>query len=354
MRREYVARALVLLLVGAAIAAPLLARRFSAQPPLLRARMAETGGWSLEGAPAGNPADLAAVVGVPLRLRLTSDDVVHSFAVGHGAGMPEGVAAVDILPGEISEVTLVFDQPGRYTYYCTRWCSVNHWRMRGVIEVAASPTGESSGSPSPAAAPTPEPPLYLQLGLDLDAARPAPAALPAQPPSASRGAAFAAEIPAQFRTPEYYRSHSPVELWIDLRADPSLARLTDQELWDQVAWAWQAQTLPQELAAAARQYAENCAACHGEQGAGDGVFADDLAPPQTGEHAGMPAGEMTTAPASFSDPAQLLSASPALLHGKILRGGMGTGMPYWGPIFTDQQIWELVAYLYTIPFAQEP
>jgi len=26
----------------------------------------------------------------------------------------------------------------------------------------------------------------------------------------------------------------------------------------------------------------------------------------------------------------MLGASPALLHGKIVRGGMGTGMPYWG------------------------
>lgn len=26
-----------------------------------------------------------------------------------------------------------------------------------------------------------------------------------------------------------------------------------------------------------------------------------------------------------------------MLQGKILRGGMGTGMPYWGPIFTEEQ-----------------
>lgn len=358
MRKETLARILILLLAGAAIAAPLLARWFSAQPPLLHARMAETGGWTLEGAPAGNPGDLTAVAGEPLRLRLTSDDVVHSFAVGHGAGMPAGVAAVDILPGEISEVTLTFDRPGKYTYYCTRWCSVNHWRMRGVIEVSASAApaaGDQSGSPAPAAeAPTPAAPLYLQLGLDLDAARPTPAALPARPPSASRGAGLEARLPAEFLAPDYYRSHSPAEVWSGLRQDSTLARFNDQDLWDLVALAWSAQSTPASLNAAAQTYAQNCAACHGEMGDGAGIFADDLAPPESTEHAAMPAGEMTAAPADFSDPSRLLSASPALLHGKILRGGMGTGMPYWGPIFTDQQIWDLVAYLYTIPFPQEP
>jgi len=31
---------------------------------------------------------------------------------------------------------------------------------------------------------------------------------------------------------------------------------------------------------------------------------------------------------------------------------MGTGMPYWGPIFTNQQIWSLVDYLWTFQFDQ--
>jgi mono/diheme cytochrome c family protein len=55
-------------------------------------------------------------------------------------------------------------------------------------------------------------------------------------------------------------------------------------------------------------------------------------------------------PADLADPARMLAASPALLQGKILRGGMGTGMPSWGPIFTDGQTWDLVSYLYTLQF----
>lgn len=57
-------------------------------------------------------------------------------------------------------------------------------------------------------------------------------------------------------------------------------------------------------------------------------------------------GEGLYSPPDYTDPKQLLGASPALLEGKIVRGGMGTGMPYWGPIFTSTQIDALVAYLY--------
>ena len=56
------------------------------------------------------------------------------------------------------------------------------------------------------------------------------------------------------------------------------------------------------------------------------------------------------APANLADPERMLAASPALLQGKILRGGMGTGMPSWGPIFTDEQTWNLVAYIYSFQF----
>jgi mono/diheme cytochrome c family protein len=55
-------------------------------------------------------------------------------------------------------------------------------------------------------------------------------------------------------------------------------------------------------------------------------------------------------PANFTDPARMLGASPALLQGKILRGGMGTGMPMWGSIFTKDQIWDLIAYIYSFQF----
>lgn len=332
MRTEWLARTLVIVLLAAAIAIPVIGWRQRSQGILLHARMAETGGWM--------PENLTAVVGQPLHLRLTSDDVTHSFAIGQ-SDQP----AVDIHPGEVTDITLVFDKPGKYTFYCTRWCSINHWRMRGVIEVTAPASQESTPEPA-------EPPLYVQLGLDIDAEH-AAEFIPAQTPSAQRGAAYGQRLPAQYLERKIYLSHSPVELWQVLRVEPALQTLSDQALWDLAAWVWQQNTTRQELAEGQQLYAVNCGACHGEQGRGDGVFANDLARPETDEHTSMAAGEMTTRPTDFTAAAHMLAASPAHLQGKILRGGMGTGMPSWGPIFTEEQTWALVAYLWTFQFETE-
>jgi len=308
-----------------AIGAPLY---FWKNARLIHARMAENGGWT--------PDVIQAQVGRPLHLKFTSDDVVHGFAVGQ-RDMP----SVDILPGKVTDLTLTFDKPGIYTFYCTRWCGLNHWRMRGTIEVSGS---LSEPEPAPA-------PLYVSLGLNLDAPHDAPV-VPSQKPSAQRGQQFAAQFPIP-QSPnshplDYYRSHSPYEIFESLKDTP----LTESQRWDVVAYIWQSNTTSNALANGQQLYAQNCAACHGETGAGDGIFADELA--QAGEASMRTMNgtmDMTIqAPVDFTDPKRMLGASPARLHGKILRGGMGTGMPMWGSIFTDEQIWNLVAYLYSFQF----
>jgi hypothetical protein len=55
-------------------------------------------------------------------------------------------------------------------------------------------------------------------------------------------------------------------------------------------------------------------------------------------------------PSDFTDAQNMLGASSALLQGKIIRGGMGTGMPYWGTIFTDEEIEALVDHIWTFQF----
>lgn len=64
-----------------------------------------------------------------------------------------------------------------------------------------------------------------------------------------------------------------------------------------------------------------------------------------GLHPDEPAG-----PANFTDRSRLLAQSDAALQGKILRGGMGTGMPEFGSLYTDEQMWALVAYIRTFAF----
>ena len=324
MKQETTARLVVLLFAAIGVAIPLVGRQIALGKNNvieMYARMPENGGWS--------PDIIRAEVGQPIHLRITSDDVMHNFAVGK-----LDFEHVDIQPGEWSEMTLIFDEPGHYTFYCTRWCGPNHWRMRGVIEV-----GDYQADPELSS-----PPLFVELGIDIDAPHVA-AAVPESPPDPQSGAALNTRLPADILDRDVYLMHSPAELWAQLGADPSLVDLKDNELWDAVAYIWQANSSPDALAVGEELYAINCSACHGETGRGDGVMVRDLPAldPDSMKHA-------ATRPPDFSDPRVLLGAQPVLLQGKIVRGGMGTHMPYWGPVLTDEEIDALIAYFYTLAF----
>ena len=323
-RSELLSRILITIAMVGAVGTPLI---IWARTPLIHAQVAENGGWS--------PDVIHANAGEPLHLKLTSDDVVHGFAVGQ-----VDMQSVDILPGKVTDITLTFDKPGIYTFFCTRWCGLNHWRMRGTIEVSGS-NADLEPAPAPVLNEV-EAPLYVSLGLDIDAPHDAPI-IPSHQPSAINGQQLAANLPiTNYQSPDYYRSHSPYQVFDEL----STTSLTGSQRWDVVASIWQSNTTPESLANGQRLYAQNCAACHGENGAGDGVFADKVAA-DFGK--GMSSAN-NGRPVDFTDPMGMLGASPALLQGKILRGGMGTGMPMWGSIFTEEQIWDLIAYLYSFQF----
>lgn len=325
---ELLARILIVTGILLTVGTPLY---FWQRTPLIHAQMSEEGGWT--------PGVIKAKVGEPLELRFTSDDVMHGVAVGQ-----MDMQALDIEPGKITDLTLTFDKPGIYTFFCTRWCGVNHWRMRGTIEV----TGDSSASQE---APV-NIPLYVSLALDIDAPHESPD-IPSTQPSSTRGQALAQNLePALSVSSELYKSSSPYQIFQQLDASSALS---DSQKWDVVAYIWQVNTTPESLANGRELYAQNCAACHGESGAGDGVFADDLAAAGEASMQSMSGtmDSMMQTPVDFTDPKRMLGASPAILQGKILRGGMGTGMPMWGSIFTEKQIWDLVAYLYSFQFEYE-
>ncbi len=320
-RQEWAARLFVVLLLAAVSLGIAAAVRSQADIITLHASMPEDGGWQ--------PGHLSARVGEPLQLRLTADDVVHGFAVGRHDS-PE----VEVRPGQVSELTLLFDEPGAYTYTCTRWCGPDHWRMRGTIEVSG---GERDAEPAGA-------PLYVELGLDIDAPHPA-AVVPAERPSAAGGERLNVTLPQELLTRTTYMEMSPAGVWLALRSYPALQALGDAELWDAVAALWRRNTTPEALALGETLYRQNCAACHGENGAGDGVFAQ-----AAGGAMDDMRGHAVEAPTNFTNP-ELLGASNALLQGKILRGGMGTGMPAWGAILTDEELQALLDYLWTFQFA---
>jgi hypothetical protein len=81
----------IMLVIGVPLAAVL--GRSNSDMIEMQGKVAESGGWT--------PSDLTAQVGQPLHLRLTSDDVVHGFAVGQSP-MP----AIDVLPGQWTTTTL--------------------------------------------------------------------------------------------------------------------------------------------------------------------------------------------------------------------------------------------------------
>jgi mono/diheme cytochrome c family protein/plastocyanin len=331
---EWLGRTVVVLLAAGPPSASLLARAFEADDVVaLRGAMPERGGWQ--------PATLTAVVGESLRLRLTSGDVMHGFAIGRDHRPP-----VDVEPGRVTEIALRFDQPGTYTFYCTRWCGPNHWRMRGTIEVTGSAVAPDPTEPAP----------YLALGIDLDAPHPS-GVQPNGIPSAARGVTLETGVPETYFARDYFRRHSPAAVWRAFRADLGLRGFTDRQLWDLVASVWRGNTSAAALETGRGLYARNCAACHGPAGRGDGVMvaalrealrapAEDFVEHSRNRHT-------VAKPADFTDP-DFLGASPVLLHGKIVRGGMGTGMPYWGPVFTDAETWALVDFLYGFQFAYDP
>jgi mono/diheme cytochrome c family protein len=188
----------------------------------------------------------------------------------------------------------------------------------------------------------------VTLKLDLDALHESPLIPNIKPSTANQRQLVKNLDLSEFSTMDFYQTNSPYQTFEKL----SSTALTDSQKWDVVAYIWQSNTTSEALANGKKLFAQNCAACHGENGNGDGIFADDLKAAGDASKQTMTGSEAMKmqSPANFTDPERILGANPALLQGKILRGGMGTGMPMWGSIFTADQIWDLVAYLYSFQF----
>ncbi len=71
--------------------------------------------------------DLHVPVGVPVKLIMTSEDVIHSFWV------PEFRVKMDVLPGRYTTLWFEVDRPGIYRIFCNEYCGVEHSLMRGSV-----------------------------------------------------------------------------------------------------------------------------------------------------------------------------------------------------------------------------
>lgn len=62
--------------------------------------------------------------GVPVRIEVTSADVIHSFWI------PRLMGKIDMIPGRTNEYWFQADEPGRYPAICAEFCGLWHARMR--------------------------------------------------------------------------------------------------------------------------------------------------------------------------------------------------------------------------------
>jgi cytochrome c oxidase subunit 2 len=67
--------------------------------------------------------DVVLPVGVPVRFRLNSADVIHSFYV------PSFFFKRDAIPGRTNEFQVTIEKPGRYGGQCAEFCGLNHGQM---------------------------------------------------------------------------------------------------------------------------------------------------------------------------------------------------------------------------------
>ncbi len=73
--------------------------------------------------------ELHVPVGQPVRLLMTSEDVIHSFYV------PAFRVKEDVLPGRYTQTWFNATTPGRYILECSEYCGVYHSQMRGRVIV---------------------------------------------------------------------------------------------------------------------------------------------------------------------------------------------------------------------------
>jgi cytochrome c oxidase subunit II len=73
--------------------------------------------------------ELHVPVGRPIKIMLTSEDVIHSFFV------PDFRVHMDVLPGRYTTVWFEATQPGSYRLFCSQYCGTNHAGMGGKVVV---------------------------------------------------------------------------------------------------------------------------------------------------------------------------------------------------------------------------
>jgi len=104
-----------------------------ARPPANAAELFVVGKqwmWKIQH-PEGNREinELHVPLGRPIKLTLTSEDVIHSFF------LPEFRIKTDVLPGRYSTLWFQADRTGEFHLFCAQYCGAEHSRMVGRVIV---------------------------------------------------------------------------------------------------------------------------------------------------------------------------------------------------------------------------
>lgn len=73
--------------------------------------------------------ELHVPVGRPVKLTMTTEDVIHDF------GLPEFRTKMDVVPGRYTYMWFTATKPGKYHIFCQEYCGLNHSGMGGWLYV---------------------------------------------------------------------------------------------------------------------------------------------------------------------------------------------------------------------------
>ena len=75
------------------------------------------------------PNEITVLAGSKVTFYVTSPDVQHGFNIQNTN------ANFMVLPGQVSKLTITFNNPGTYNFICTEFCGAGHGIMYGAVVV---------------------------------------------------------------------------------------------------------------------------------------------------------------------------------------------------------------------------
>jgi plastocyanin len=302
------------------------------------ARAPEAGGFA--------PEAIRVPAGRPVRLRFAVPDVTHGIAIGPGLGVDLG----HIDPGRVREAWVTFERPGRYTFYCNTWCSPSHWRMRGTIEVydPARPDALAFRGPDPVMESLPRSHRYRCPTRGARHLR-----VHRGPARAACSSGWARGCPPDDGAGVETRPQ-PCRAW-DVQHGCRRGRRLGR---GRSSLGGRDRDERREQAAGLPRGTARRATARRETARGRAPTPPRL---RIAGHAGGALGRRgwsprkAKSPVAFADArASMLGGTSEIYYAKLRRGGMGTGMPAFGPLFTPEESWALVDHVWALVFGAAP